>query len=128
MSRVLLINDTTITDVRVCVCVCVCVCVFACVLTDFSVFVTVEESCCTYNTDAQIPCDWQTELLDYPELFTHCCNYSDWSEWQPIPDSIRDVGHANSLCGSRQSYQEIRYQSAKGLGCTDRNETRWIGK
>ena len=88
-----------------------------CVLTVFAVFfVAVEEHCCT---GTRLPCQWRSKSPEHPELFTHCCKYSDWSEWKIIPDSVTD---------GDQSYQEIRYRLAKRPGCTNQIDKRWICK
>ncbi len=64
----------------------------------------------------------------FPELFTHCtgCQYSEWTEWQFVKDSIVDV--PTSQCDSGQSYSESRNRSATGNGCVSETETRVVCK
>ena len=59
-----------------------------------------------------------------PRLFKHCCEYSDWSEWEQVPGSTEDV--PTTQCDSGQGYTERRIQVPTGItiGCDLKNESR----
>ncbi len=63
-----------------------------------------------------------------PRLFTHCTGYqySEWTEWQFVKDSIVDV--PTSQCDTGQSYSESRNRSVTGNGCVSETETRVVCK
>ena len=75
---------------------------------------------------SQLNCDSLLRNI-YPELFTHCdCSYSQWSEWQFVPNSVVDV--PTTQCPTGQAYSESRTRSAVGQGCISETETRVICK
>ena len=66
-------------------------------------------------------------LFPYLAHFSHCddtCTYTEWSQWQRVPNS--DVNVAESTCNSGQAYSERRLRSASERGCDPKNETRQV--
>ena len=71
-------------------------------------------------------CDSRLRILR-PQWFKHCdCSYSDWSEWESVPNTIgTDV---SGTCESGQAFIETRRQMAIGEGCEEQAENRTICK
>ena len=73
----------------------------------------------------QFPCDHRLRL-SFPDLFLHCntaeCFYSDWTNWEMVPNSVV----SSASCASREAFREKRTRSA--LGCEDETETKLICK
>ncbi len=79
------------------------------------------------STTAYLPsCNSRLRFL-LPKWFKHCdCTYSDWSEWEPVPNTIgTDV---SSTCESGQAFNETRRQMTVGESCQERAENRTICK
>ncbi len=78
------------------------------------------------STAALQPCHSKLRFRR-PDLFKHCeCTYSDWSEWEPVPNTIgTDV---SSTCESGQAFNETRRKMAIGEGCEEGAENRTICK
>ena len=79
---------------------------------------------------AMASCDSFLRIL-FPHLdrFRHCdstCTYSEWSQWQRVPNS--NVNVAKSRCNSGQAYSERRSQSASERGCNPKLETQKVCK
>ncbi len=74
------------------------------------------------STAALRSCDSRLRIL-LPHLFKHCdCIYSDWSEWEQVPNSIgTDV---SGTCESGQAFIETRKKMAIGEGCEEQDESR----
>ncbi|XP_064402099.1 uncharacterized protein LOC135347910 isoform X2 [Halichondria panicea] len=74
------------------------------------------------STAALRSCDSRLRIL-LPHLFLHCdCIYSDWSEWEQVPNSIgTDV---SGTCESGQAFIETRRKMAIGEGCEEQDESR----
>lgn len=76
----------------------------------------------TSGAAAQLPCNSQLRIL-LPHLFTHCeCKYSDWSDWEHVPNSVATDATGN--CSSGESYEEKRTRSA--FGCQTEEETQSV--
>ena len=57
----------------------------------------------------RLPCD-SFLRPHYPEYFTYCCDYSEWSEWTYNGGRAED-----SDCLTGESHDEIRYRFLMGL-------------
>ncbi len=80
------------------------------------------------STEAKLPCKSRLRFLR-PNLFKHCeCTYTDWTEWEMVPNTLGKDVSAMGICESGEAFTETRMQVALGENCEMRVENRSMCK
>ena len=81
---------------------------------------------CIFQHTGLPHCDSFLRIL-FPHLFKHCdgtCTYTEWSQWQRVPNSVVNVAKSN--CSTGEAYSERRTRTAPESGCDPESETRQV--